>query len=54
MYSGLREKKGYRRIFNSYVQFCIFITVAGSYSFDSWQLLFWDIIAIRLESIMYH
>jgi len=31
----------------------IFITVARSYSFDSWQLQFWDIIAIRLESITY-
>ena len=31
---------------NSYVLFQIFITVARSYSFDSWQLQFWDIIVI--------
>jgi len=38
---------------NSNVISLIFITVARSYRYDSWQLQFWDIIVIRLKSIMY-
>ena len=38
---------------NSYMIILIFMTVAHRYSFDSWQLQFWDIILISLKCIMY-